>query len=874
MSFARTKIQAPRLRAALVDRGPLQARLLQALQQQRLVLLCAPAGFGKTALLARTAAAAPGLALAWVSADAGDDLQRLLECMLAALEPFDPPWRSAPESILKGLASGEPEARRAKLAELINALDLCDQVHGLIVFDDLHRVADPAFFAFLDELLERLSSKWTLALSSRSEPPLALARWRAAGELAEFRQPQLRFAQAEARALLGATALAPELEARLLARTQGWPAGLRMALGVLQGVGPGSAERLLRASERSWFDFLLTEVLQQLPPALADFLQAVSVLPELQAPRCAALTGDACAADRLAEVEHLGLFVELLEDAAGGRSLRLHDLFREALQLRLRREQPERWQALRELAARTEPDPLRRLQLRLEDGAVAEAAALAFEHLPGSIVTAGAPTALHLIEQFPPAAREQRPELAFVRGLAGWAQRWDFPLLRQQMERAAAGFAGQGQGEAAELAQAYEATALIAMGRPDEGRARLAGLQAQAPACQVIVQNAEVWAAIEDCRFDAVAPLLARMLDSLQRADRIELWYQSTPPLRLPGLPGITALLERHAELMLAVAGEAPTPLRTIALQTQAWCALWRGQLDEAARQIERSLDDAHWSGRSGAVRAHQLCLAAALALAQGDGAAAVAAATQRQQEFGASASAWHRYLLALYRARIAASAGDAGTLAEALQQAQALRPLDLPGGEPVRRARELPLEAVLADLQGDAAHAPALLQACLTQEAAVDVLGFAAELRLRLARLQRRAGQAEAAAQSLRPLFERARRDGPGGALLASALLHELAALDWQGLLTDAEQAALRAWAARVGAQPPAPTPTPANPTLSARELEVLARIAAGDSNKLIARRFELSPHTVKRHVANILHKIAVDSRGQAAAWFREHGH
>ena len=867
MSFARTKIQAPRLRAALVDRGPLQARLFQALQQQRLVLLCAPAGFGKTALLAQTASQlGADRALAWISADAGDDLQRLLECMLAALEPFDPPWRSAPESILQGLASGEPEARRAKLAELINALDLCETAHGLIVFDDVHRVADPAFFAFLDELLERLSPKWTLALSSRSEPPLALARWRAA----EFRQPQLQFAEAEARALLGAAALAPQLEARLLARTQGWPAGLRMALGVLQGQGAagGSAERLLRASERSWFEFLLTEVLQQLPPTLAEFLQAVSVLPELQAPRCAALTGDAQAAERLAEIEHLGLFVELLEDPSGGRSLRLHDLFREALQQRLRQARPERWQALRELAARTEPDPLRRLQLRLEDGAVAEAAALAFEKLPASIVSAGAPTALHLLEQFPPGAREQRPELAFVRGLAGWAQRWDFPLLRQQMERAAAGFAAQGQAEAAELAQAYEATALIAMGRPDEGRARLAGLRAQAPACQVIVQNAEIWAAIENCRFDAVAPLLARMLDQLQQAERIELWYQTTPPLRLPGLPGLTALLERHAELMLAVAGEAPTPLRTIALQTQAWCALWRGQLAEAALLIERSLEDAHWSGRSGAVRAHQLCLAAALALTQGDGAAAVAAATQRQQEFGASASAWHRYLLALYRARIAASAGDATTLAEALGQAQALRPLDLPGGEPVRLARELPLEAVRADLQGDAARAQTLLQACLQQEAAVDVLGFAAELRLRLARLQ---GRSEAAAQTLRPLFERARRDGPGGALLAGALLHELAARDWQGLLTDAEQAQLQAWAARVGVQPPAPAPAPAAQTLSARELEVLERIAAGDSNKLIARRFDLSPHTVKRHVANILHKIAVDSRGQAAAWFRE---
>jgi LuxR family maltose regulon positive regulatory protein len=58
----------------------------------------------------------------------------------------------------------------------------------------------------------------------------------------------------------------------------------------------------------------------------------------------------------------------------------------------------------------------------------------------------------------------------------------------------------------------------------------------------------------------------------------------------------------------------------------------------------------------------------------------------------------------------------------------------------------------------------------------------------------------------------------------------------------------------------------------LSEREREVLARLAAGDSNKLIARAFDLSPHTVKRHVANILDKLALSSRGQAAAWYHDH--
>ena len=56
----------------------------------------------------------------------------------------------------------------------------------------------------------------------------------------------------------------------------------------------------------------------------------------------------------------------------------------------------------------------------------------------------------------------------------------------------------------------------------------------------------------------------------------------------------------------------------------------------------------------------------------------------------------------------------------------------------------------------------------------------------------------------------------------------------------------------------------------LSEREREVLELVAAGASNKHIARELDLSLHTVKRHICNILDKLDCDSRGQAADWFR----
>jgi LuxR family maltose regulon positive regulatory protein len=122
---------------------------------------------------------------------------------------------------------------------------------------------------------------------------------------------------------------------------------------------------------------------------------------------------------------------------------------------------------------------------------------------------------------------------------------------------------------------------------------------------------------------------------------------------------------------------------------------------------------------------------------------------------------------------------------------------------------------------------------------------------------------------------------------MLGAAKLRALAGADWQGRLPAATTATLRTWSALLPETAPAASRPPgiasssagavAGPTaspaaLSPRELEVLRHIAAGDSNKLIARAFDLSPHTVKRHVANILDKLVLQSRGQAAAWYRQH--
>ena len=122
MTFARTKIQPPRQRASLIARPALEHALGRALAEQRLTLISAPAGFGKTVALTRQIERmAAGSALAWVSLDEADDLQRLLECLFAALEPYDLPWRVDPDA-LAASAGGNRSERAATAHELINTL--------------------------------------------------------------------------------------------------------------------------------------------------------------------------------------------------------------------------------------------------------------------------------------------------------------------------------------------------------------------------------------------------------------------------------------------------------------------------------------------------------------------------------------------------------------------------------------------------------------------------------------------------------------------------------------------------------------------------------------------------------------------------------
>ena len=879
MSFAHTKIQAPRQRADAIARPALEARIERALREQRLLLLTAPAGFGKTAALTRQIARLPaGSALAWISCDEDDDLQRLLACLCAALEPFDPPWRSDPET-LGVRAAGTRSQRREAADELLNTLAACEVPRGVIVFDDLHRVSDPKLFEFVDLMLPGLPPHWVLVLAGRDTPPLALARLRVQGELAELRESDLQFDASEVEALLQATPAATGRvsAAQLMARTQGWAVGLRLALNTLSDGRPAAATLRSAALDRHVFDYLAAEVLQHMPAELRLFLLRCSVLPELSASRCAAVAQDARAERWLQEIEERGLFVSTLDGAE--LTLRLHDLFRDFLEDRLQRELPAELPAVLKRAAAGEEDTMRRVGYLLRAGAGDEAGALLCTEGPGLMTRGIIAPLLRMIEQFPSALREG-PQLQLLRGQGAWAL-WDFDTMCEAMRAAAAGHARRGDRDGELLALAYEALALSGSYRMPQAELLLARLHgAPLPdAALVCVLHARVWQALDFGPFDELAQRFARELDEVERLDSPLLWYHAAPVARYVGAPGMAAPLQRFVRGALRHCQAGATPLRVLALTMQALQLLWAGRVDEGEAVLAAAEDDARWLGglRGLGVQTHA-CRVLLHALRGEADAAREAMRRPRELLQAEPDGPRRRMVLAAQQAqeaRLSAWLDDVPRLRELVAQLEHTPPQDIDAATEALRAL---LPAYLADADGQPARAIALRRAALQHESRLGRLGVGVETRLRLAAGLLASEGAAAASACLQPALQ-AIDDATelAAALLAGpAALRTLAEADWAGQLDAPARTRLRHWAeasrqvrGAAAAQPASPPPgLPAE--LSPREAEVLERVAAGDSNKLIARALELSPHTVKRHVANILDKIGVQTRGQAAAWLR----
>ena len=329
----------------MVPRSRLTARLEGGLARG-LVLVCGPAGYGKTVLLADWARRGE-LPAAWLSLDAGDnDPARFWHHAVAALDRARP---GTGERVAPLLGPPAPSSFQGLVTALINDL-AADQ--ALLVLDDYHLIGAPQVHESLAFLVEHRPAGITVVLASRSDPPLPLARLRARGQLTEIREAELRFTPAEAAELLqhAASGLPDASVAALAARTEGWAAGLQLAALSLRGQHDAAAfVAAFTGSHRYVLDYLAEEVLERQDEQLRTFLLETSVLDRLSGPLCDAVTGRGGSQALLEEAERAGLFLIPLDELRGW--WRYHHLFADLLRARLQQEQPGRTAQLHRNAA-------------------------------------------------------------------------------------------------------------------------------------------------------------------------------------------------------------------------------------------------------------------------------------------------------------------------------------------------------------------------------------------------------------------------------------------------------------------------------------------------------------------------------------------
>ena len=289
-----TKLHMPAPRPGVVPRPRLAKQLNEALACG-LVLVCAPAGYGKTVLLADWARRREQPS-AWLSLDPGDnDPARFWRYAVAALDRAHPGigCRVAPL-----LGPPAPSSFEDLVTTLINELAARQEAEQtLLVFDDYHVIGSQPVHDSLGFLLEHRPTGLCVVLASRSDPPLALARLRARGQLAEVRAAELRFTGDEAAALLrhaapGSGLALPDAAAAALAeRTEGWAAGLQLAaLSLREQDDVAGFVAAFTGSHRYILDYLAEEVLERQSEQVRTFLLETSVLERLSGALCDAVT--------------------------------------------------------------------------------------------------------------------------------------------------------------------------------------------------------------------------------------------------------------------------------------------------------------------------------------------------------------------------------------------------------------------------------------------------------------------------------------------------------------------------------------------------------------------------------------------------------
>jgi LuxR family maltose regulon positive regulatory protein len=881
-----TKLFIPPSRPGLVARVSLLEKLDSGLNaRQRLLLISAPAGFGKTTLLSAwlDRLMQRGMQVCWVQLDKGDnDRVRFLSYVIAALQTLEANLGQTAQALLRApLNVGNEQASEASVAALLNDL-VGSTAEKVIVLDDYHTITAQSVHDTLAFLIDHLPPNVQIVVAGRTDPPLSLARLRATGQLTEIRASDLRFTLAETTIFLNDVrqiGLTVEQIAALDQQAAGWIVGLQLAALSMQGRRDFNAFlATFGGSNRYVLDYLIEEVLQRQPTELQDFLVRTSIPDRLTGSLCDALTDRADGAALLQQLEQANLFIDPLDQERTW--YRYHPLFAEFLRNRLSQQRPAT-----EIAALQRRASLWHEQHGLWNAAVNHA-------LQGQDFERAA----RLIEQ---TARDTW----ITRGESGTLLEW-ITALPEETRRAHSRLL------------TIQAWALMADGQSEAAEACAQGvLDTTAPENTELIGEAEAIGAIITAlhnNMPRTIELAQRALAHLPASDR---FLRGLVALQLGlayDMAGRVAEAGRSYEEAAAIGRKANlTFIRMMAATQLADLKVVQGQLRAAATMYHQTIQLSTEPDKQLPIVSMVYSSLGRLQYEWNDLEQAAHTLHESITWGQRWAAADIRSIGLLYLAYIQLAQQQPQAARELMQQAEhalherIVSPLSLD----VARLHQARLALLLGDLSAAQDWAEDYQRHLSELPAALRISGVAVVARIWLAQ-----GQADRVCELIGPRAETLESAGLIGSAIEYLLLHALAlrALDrftaarsillrtltlaepggyvrlfvdegsaMQSLLSDLRstlkrqndqrllpylQKLLAAFPASSGKESRSDIQQLIEP-LSDRELEVLRLIADGYSNQEIAARLVVALSTIKTHINNIYGKLGVQSRTQALA-------
>ncbi len=598
--FVAAKVACPGMPPTHVSREGLRSALT--IGASGLTLVSAPAGTGKTTLLAEWVQRDLQGRAAWLSIDRrDDDPVRFWMYVLAAIQTLEPDLGIGTLDLLSSRGGGDSvEVAEALVAEL-GALD--EPFALTLVLDDLHNLSERSIYEGLDSLIQRRPPGMRIVLSTRADPLLRLGRFRASGNLMELRQADLRFSSLEAEELFRTPEfrLEPADLDLLVDRTEGWIMALQMAAVALRGnKDVGRYLEQIAILDSTLADYLVAEVMDDLPGEVRDFLLLTSVLEELLPEACDAVTRHHDSWRILTYLRQHNLF--LVAPDASHSAPRYHHLFAELLRVELRSIDPEAERAANLRAARwfrSAGDSASAMDHFFAAQAYDEALGVLMDNAVGYYDSGLARSMIGWIERFPPGFFEGEP---------------------RRMLDLASMLCGNGRfAEATDWLQRLEGRASASIDVDPVLRARLPAIRALCAHMEGQPHESIEWIerALAWCHEAADDGYHARMPLALVRSWG---WLGDTSAARaawsrtypVPSLPDdlarpLTAatmsqiyLIEGHlreaealAEISLGEPGQPHAPFLTEARLTRAAVAWERDQLERAESEFDLALGEA-----------------------------------------------------------------------------------------------------------------------------------------------------------------------------------------------------------------------------------------------------------------------------------------